>query len=218
MPEDIPLLANVRIAAPCPANWNEMVGGDRVRYCRSCEKNVYNLSEMSQNDAEKLLKTHEGSLCVRYYRRTDGTIMTNNCPVGLRTIRKVYLKTAAGAAALFGVMFGGIASMGARKQEPEPQPEITVGGMERNPTPITVPPKQKDPEPEHLMGRVTAQFSSRVLEQKVEVLKKLMAQAEQTLNNKRHPVLTRERKGLQETIKIYKIEIAMNEQGISGAT
>ena len=72
MSEDIPLLDNVRIAAPCPANWNEMVGGDRVRYCRSCEKNVYNLSEMSQNDAEKLLKTHEGHLCVRYYRRADG--------------------------------------------------------------------------------------------------------------------------------------------------
>ena len=86
MPEDIPLLDQVRVAAPCPANWNEMVGGDRVRYCRACEKNVYNLSEMSKNDAEKLLQTHEGRLCIRYYRRADGNIMTNNCPVGLRTI------------------------------------------------------------------------------------------------------------------------------------
>ncbi len=80
MPEDIPLLANVRIAAPCPANWNEMVGGERVRYCRSCEKNVYNLSEMTRNEAEKLLQTHEGHLCVRYYQRADGTIKTNDCP------------------------------------------------------------------------------------------------------------------------------------------
>ena len=152
MPEDISLLENVRIAAPCPANWHEMVGGDRVRYCRSCEKNVYNLSEMSRTDAEKLLQTHEGRLCVRYYRRTDGTIMTNNCPIGLRTIRKVYLKTAASAAALFGVLFGGIASMGARKQEPQPQPEAVAGGISLTPPPIPVPPKQKDPE----LGRFTA--------------------------------------------------------------
>ena len=158
MSEDIPLLDNARIAAPCPANWNEMVGGDRVRYCRSCEKNVYNLSEMSKNDAEKLLKTHEGHLCVRYYRRNDGTIMTNDCPVGLRTIRKVYLKTAASAAALCGLVFGAMASMGTRQQASEP----TTGSTSfippsRLPTPtVAVPPPHLDPERGQTLGGVMA--------------------------------------------------------------
>ena len=160
MPEDIPLLANVRIAAPCPANWNEMVGGDRVRYCRSCEKNVYNLSEMSQNDAESLLKTHEGHLCVRYYRRNDGTIMTNNCPVGLRTIRKVYLKTTASAAALCGLVFSAIASMGTHHQESQhsmgdvmgsPAPKIAVP----SPPPIAAPPKRIAPTHEIILGAMS---------------------------------------------------------------
>ena len=106
MPENIPLLDNVRVAAPCPANWNEMVGGERVRYCRACEKNVYNLSEMSQDEAEKLLETHEGELCIRYYQRADGKILTQNCPVGLRLMRRVYLKMASRVSAVCGAIFG----------------------------------------------------------------------------------------------------------------
>ena len=153
MSEDIPLLDNVRIAAPCPANWNEMVGGDRVRYCRSCEKNVYNLSEMSQNDAEKLLKTHEGHLCVRYYRRNDGTIMTNNCPVGLRTIRKVYLKTAASAAALCGLVFGAMASMGTRQKEQGDVAGSIAPKVAVPPPPVVAaPPKPIAPQHEIIMG------------------------------------------------------------------
>ena len=84
----IPLLDEVRVAAPCPKRWDDMLGGDRVRFCRSCEKNVYNLSEMTRDEAENLLQTHEGGLCVHFYRRSDGTIMTQNCPVGLRAIRR----------------------------------------------------------------------------------------------------------------------------------
>ena len=106
MRQDIPLLDNVRVAAPCPANWNEMVGGERVRYCRSCEKNVYNLSEMSRKDAEELLETHEGRLCIRYYQRADGKIITQNCPVGLRLMRRVYLTVNARAATLCSAIFG----------------------------------------------------------------------------------------------------------------
>ena len=106
MRQDIPLLDNVRVAAPCPANWNEMVGGERVRYCRACEKNVYNLSEMSREDAENLLETHEGRLCIRYYQRADGKILTQNCPVGLRAARRLYIKANAKIAAALTAIFG----------------------------------------------------------------------------------------------------------------
>ena len=36
-------LDNVRVASPCPANWNEMIGDERKKYCSECKLNVYNL-------------------------------------------------------------------------------------------------------------------------------------------------------------------------------
>lgn len=81
------LLNNVYIAAPCPVSWDSMVGDDRVRLCNGCSKNVYNLSAMTSNEANMFLQENGVSECMVFYRRTDGTIMTDNCPVGLRKIR-----------------------------------------------------------------------------------------------------------------------------------
>jgi hypothetical protein len=81
-------LDNVRVAAPCSSDWNQMVGTERVRFCAQCSLNVYNLSSMSRQEAEALISGTEGRLCVRYYRRRDGSILTDNCPVGLRAIKR----------------------------------------------------------------------------------------------------------------------------------
>lgn len=80
------MLDRVSIAAPCPANWDEMPGTDQVRHCSQCNKNVYNLSAMTRRQAEALLRETEGRLFARLYRRADGTILTENCPAGLRAI------------------------------------------------------------------------------------------------------------------------------------
>lgn len=81
-------LLRVRIAAPCRADWERMHGNERVRFCGQCSMNVYNLSNMSEKDAEALITSAEGRLCVRYYHRSDGTILTNNCPVGLQALKR----------------------------------------------------------------------------------------------------------------------------------
>ena len=81
-------LNNVRVAAPCSAGWDTMYGNERVRFCEQCYLNVYNLSEMSRTEAEELIGRAEGRLCVRYYRRNDGSILTQNCPVGLRRLKR----------------------------------------------------------------------------------------------------------------------------------
>lgn len=81
-------LSFVRIAAPCRADWERMRGNERVRFCEQCSMNVYNLSNMPKKDAEALILSAEGRLCVRYYRRADGTILTNNCPVGLQAMKQ----------------------------------------------------------------------------------------------------------------------------------
>jgi hypothetical protein len=82
------LLQNIRIASPCSADWNTMIGDDRVRHCGQCNLNVYNLSAMSGSEAHDLVAEHEGRLCVRFYHRKDGTVLTRNCPVGLKVVMK----------------------------------------------------------------------------------------------------------------------------------
>lgn len=81
-------LSKVKVAAPCTAEWRLMYGNDRVRFCNQCQLNVYNLSAMTKWEAEDLIRNSEGRLCVRFYRRADGTILTENCPVGLRAFKK----------------------------------------------------------------------------------------------------------------------------------
>jgi hypothetical protein len=83
-------LDHLKIAAPCPANWDQMFSfeDDRVRFCSQCNLNVYNLSDMSRQEAEALITKTEGRLCVRFYRRADGSILTQNCPVGLKAIKR----------------------------------------------------------------------------------------------------------------------------------
>ena len=81
-------LRNVRVASPCPADWDRMIGDERARFCGQCELNVYNLSAMSTLEAESLIARTEGRLCVRYYRRKDGSIITQDCPAGLRRLKQ----------------------------------------------------------------------------------------------------------------------------------
>jgi hypothetical protein len=81
-------LLDVRIASPCRASWQDMAGTERVRFCRECQRNVYNLSAMSRAEAEDLVRQRETQrLCIRFYRRADGTMLTADCPVGLRKMR-----------------------------------------------------------------------------------------------------------------------------------
>jgi hypothetical protein len=81
-----------------------MEGDDRVRFCSQCNLNVYNLSAMGLDEAEALVAGAEGRLCVRFYRRTDGTIITQDCPVGVQAVRQRTFRrirnTVAGATAM----------------------------------------------------------------------------------------------------------------------
>jgi len=81
------MLNNLRVASPCTADWDQMPSNDRVRHCSACNLNVYNLSAMTEREIRQLIATHEGRLCGRLYQRADGTILTQNCPVGLQAMR-----------------------------------------------------------------------------------------------------------------------------------
>jgi hypothetical protein len=96
-------LANLRVATPCRQRWEDMVGDERVRVCAGCERPVFNLSEMTMEDAEAVLATRGVKPCVRFYRRADGTVMTSDCPAGRRP-RRIALAFAAGALGLGGTL------------------------------------------------------------------------------------------------------------------
>lgn len=74
---------DLQIASPCKADWDKMTGDERKRFCASCKLNVYNISTMTLPEAEALIIGAEGRVCVRMYRRKDGTVITQDCPVGL---------------------------------------------------------------------------------------------------------------------------------------
>jgi hypothetical protein len=101
------VLEDIRIAAPCGADWSAMVGDERVRFCGSCQKNVYDLSKLSRAEAERLVAAHDGPApCVRLYKRRDGTVITNDCPVGRkrRRLRRIVAAGVGGAVLAAGAM------------------------------------------------------------------------------------------------------------------
>lgn len=81
------ILDSLMIAAPCNVGWDNMQGTDKVRFCHQCNLNVYNTSKMTGSELQQLLATDAEMPCLRLYRRADGTVITEDCPVGLRKIR-----------------------------------------------------------------------------------------------------------------------------------
>ena len=83
----LPVFEELRSASPCSAEWEDMPGDERVRRCRSCGSHVYDLSAMTSEAAEALVRRTEGRQCYRLFRREDGTVLTSDCAVGARRAR-----------------------------------------------------------------------------------------------------------------------------------
>ncbi len=152
-------LDNVQIAAPCQANWEDMNGTEQRRYCAMCQLNVYNLSAMTRNEAEKLISENEGRLCVRFYRRSDGTIITQNCPKGIAALKRRLsrLSTAALSAAIAFLSGFGISSAFSSRQE--------VLGKTVAPLDFNEPINNTDlnyPKYEQTMGAISVQVRDKV--------------------------------------------------------
>jgi hypothetical protein len=123
-------LDEVRVASPCPADWDQMIGTEQVRFCAQCRLNVYNLSGMTRAQAEHLIAGAEGRLCVRYYRRADGSILTQNCPVGWERVRQRWSKVRRAVASAVLGFFGGIAGYeGAQALALTTRPQVVMGDI-----------------------------------------------------------------------------------------
>ncbi len=122
-------LNNIKIASPCSQDWAEMIGTERKRFCGECKLNVYNLSGMSQEEAENLLMNSEGRLCVRFFKRADGTVLTKDCPVGWQAIKRRVSKTTTAFASLF---FAALSGIGLANYFTRTSSQPTMGTMTPN--------------------------------------------------------------------------------------
>jgi hypothetical protein len=113
----LPLLQRLYVASPCNVPWESMSGDDRVRHCASCDKDVFDLSALTREQAEALLIEKNGKLCAQFYRRADGTILTADCEVGVAKKKKARRKAAVVAGAFAAAAAGAIAGAFALRDE-----------------------------------------------------------------------------------------------------
>ncbi|MEO7673259.1 MAG: hypothetical protein ABIU09_04185 [Pyrinomonadaceae bacterium] len=143
-------LNNIKIASPCSANWEEMYGNERKRFCGDCKLNVYNLAGMTKYDAENLLANSEGRVCVRYFQRSDGTVLTADCPVGWAKVRQRLSICTTAIFSLVLALIGGIFSVAVVRKNLDvvrkynipfatPTPKRVIMGAIAKPTPSPTP-------------------------------------------------------------------------------
>lgn len=140
-------LESIAVASPCQASWDAMVGDDRRRFCGQCNRHVFNLSGMTREEAEALVGGGEGP-CVRYFVRADGTVLTADCPVGVRAARRRLAAVGAALTSLLGVVGGALGWRATSECDdgrdrgwfaPEPPRRVLMGRMILRPPPRPMP-------------------------------------------------------------------------------
>jgi hypothetical protein len=71
---------------------------------------------MSRPEAEALVLDLEGKMCARLYRRADGTVLTEDCPVGVRHAKVIIYGTLYVAAAAVFLLFALLAGKATNKK------------------------------------------------------------------------------------------------------
>jgi hypothetical protein len=102
----------LRVASPCTMSWEHMAGDGRVRFCYGCEKNVFNVEALSDDELEALLRMPGDAPCLRVFRRADGHVLLGDCPVGAKSKRR-RLRVLTGAAAAAATFAGACATYAA---------------------------------------------------------------------------------------------------------
>ena len=127
-----------------------MIGDARKRYCGECKLNVFNLSGMSRTEAENLIMNAEGRLCVRFYKRADGSVITQDCPVGWAKVKQRTRAYVTALASMIFTFFGALGLISAFKKSTE----TVVGAIPYSTATPKATPKATPEETPHFMGEV----------------------------------------------------------------
>ena len=141
----------IEIPIPCKASWDDMVGDERVRHCGDCRQNVYNIAAFSRREATRLLQERTGRVCLRIFRRPDGTVITDDCRARLRAARKRGLLIFAGTLVIVAwaqicAQFVGLRNL-RRVMSPDTTTGVTSLPAEAKPVLIPPPPTMGPPPP-----------------------------------------------------------------------
>jgi hypothetical protein len=57
-------------------DWDQMAGDDRIRFCNLCQRNVYNLVQLSRPEIDQIWKDEPERVCARMVRNESGQLVT----------------------------------------------------------------------------------------------------------------------------------------------
>lgn len=63
----------IRVDSPCNADWYSMIGTDRIRFCQHCELSVHEISQFSEKELNRLLRSSGNRICIRYSQQEADT-------------------------------------------------------------------------------------------------------------------------------------------------
>ena len=155
------------IRQPCSEDWDAMTGDDKRRFCGLCNKNVHNLSAMTEPEARAVVAQQD--VCVRYSLDPKGQSIRH------RPRRRFVVRAVATAAITAGLALPAAAAISrepgqvgllsqaweALTEWASPGPEYVQGGILVDPLPPQTTPAVVTPSGEHAqpvrMGRVRAE-------------------------------------------------------------
>jgi carboxypeptidase family protein len=80
------------VPKPCRLGWEQMNGGDRVRTCQTCQHAVYNFSELTRREAQKLVESSQGNVCgVVSYNASGDVIFRPERPSAMSRLVRISL-------------------------------------------------------------------------------------------------------------------------------
>ena len=80
-----------KLAGKCPWKWEGDESKDHVRYCGSCQHQVYNFHGMERPEADALVLKYENHDAKVLYKREDGKFMTSDCPMAAKSKNSMVL-------------------------------------------------------------------------------------------------------------------------------
>ena len=124
-------LKNIQIASPCKMNWNDMArtSEEAKRFCGDCRKHVFSIDQLSAKEAHQLIQSasaNNSSVCVRLFKRADGTIITDDCPVGLRRIRNAWRRLRTSVASIL-LLLGALPALADDKSDCKSKAPMLLG-------------------------------------------------------------------------------------------
>lgn len=137
--------------SPCPVSWEDMSGSSRVKFCDRCSQHVYDVRNLSLEQAQELVVKMEGSSKISFYRRADGKFQIKDCPVGAEEKKQRRVKIAM-AVTLVGASIGIL--IVAALTRPTQQVELPH-------TPVELP-RRRAPYVVHSAGKIKAAKSVQV--------------------------------------------------------